>query len=169
MARYKGNYKDLFKSMATYTIEGTETKTVKGESTQNYKGGMNLTVESGKLEIHAETFLDTARVASWDVDDIHDSKADSANMSMYGANVNAFGFFMVQSKWLAWASGNVVTSNGVALWVNANLVQVLFTVGNLSEFESTKKEHSGKKFSLSGIRFVTVKSEHVKANKSHVS
>ncbi|AFK64051.1 hypothetical protein TKWG_21890 [Advenella kashmirensis WT001] len=102
MARYQGTYTDIYKKKATYNvINGKETKTVTGESTQNYKSGMTLTIDSGKLEIRAQTFLDTAKVASWDIDNSHDSKAGNLSMSIYAANVNVFGFFMVKAfGWL---------------------------------------------------------------------
>lgn len=170
MARYQGTYTDIYKKKATYNvINGKETKTVTGESTQNYKSGMTLTIDSGKLEIRAQTFLDTAKVASWDIDNSHDSKAGNLSMSIYAANVNVFGFFMVKALWMAWASGTIVTSNGVALWINANPIQVLYTVGSLSGFTEVEKTKTGKKTKASGIRMVTVKSEHVKSNKSNVS
>ena len=170
MARYQGTYTDIYKLKATYNVvNGKETKTVIGESTQNYKSGMTLNINSGKLEIRAKTLLDTAKVASWDFDDSHDSKADHLSMSIYGSNVNVFGFFMVKALWMAWASGSIVTSNGVALWINANPIQVLYTVGSLSGFNEVEKTKTGKKTRSSGIRMVTVKSEHVKSNKSNVS
>lgn len=169
MAIYKGIYNDIYKDKATYDVQGKETKTVKGESAQDYKAGLNLTIESGKLEIRAETLLDTAKILNWDIDDTHDTKAGSLSVSVFGANVNAFGFFMVQSKALAWASGQIVTSNGVVLWVNANPIQVLMTRGKLTAFSNAKKANTGKKFSLSGIRLVTVTSEHVNAKTSKTS
>lgn len=67
MARYKGNYKDLFKDTATYTVDLKETKTVKGESNSNFQAGMDLTVNSGKLIIKADT-LDETTTQWYDVD-----------------------------------------------------------------------------------------------------
>lgn len=164
MALYTGNYKDIYKEKATYDIKGTETKTVKGESAQDYKSGLNLTIESGKLEIRAKTLWDTSHL-NFDFDDTHDTKAGSLNLSVFAANVNAFGFFWVQSWGMSWASGHIVTSNGVLLWVNANPFQILMT-RSLRTFADSNKEMTGKRFSLSGLRMVTVKSQIAQAKTS---
>jgi hypothetical protein len=126
MARYKGNYKDLFKDTATYTVDLKETKTVKGESNSNFQAGMGLTVNSGKLIIKADTLDET--LTQWSELDKNWKKMDLGwvtTQNYLGVNINLYGAFFLSTVNTHSIAG-VIVSNGKAKWRNVNLIQLLY-------------------------------------------
>lgn len=126
MARYKGNYKDLFKDTATYTIDGKETKTVKGESNSNFQAGMDLTVTSGKLTIKADTLDETT--TQWVEADWNWKKWNlgwQTTETYLGANINVYGAFFLSTANTHSIAGTIV-SNGKTKWRNMNKIQILY-------------------------------------------
>ncbi|MHC8944489.1 hypothetical protein EV681_2901 [Advenella incenata] len=128
MARYKGNYKDLFKDTATYTVDGKETKTVKGESNSTFEAGMGLTVTNGKLTIKADTLDETT--TQWLECKGNWKKWEtgwSYTKTYLAGNINLYGVFLLSTVDTNSIAG-VIVSNGKTNWRNVNLVQLLFTV-----------------------------------------
>ncbi len=167
MALYKERYHDVHKGPATYEITGKETKIVDGQSKQDYKGGMKLTVGAGQLEIRAATLRDISLMHS-DIDWNRWSTAGVATISSYGVNLNAYGLFHLAAV-LSAASGMTVTSCGIALWGNYHLVQVLVTLSGKKFSNTTKEERTPKRNALSAIKFITVNKHHINAAGSNTT
>jgi|SRR5690606_4773477 len=124
MARYKGNYKDIFKDTAEYTVDLKETKTVKGESKSNFQAGMDLTVDSGKLIIKADT-LDESTDISREIDWKNWTHGSIDTYNYLGGNYNFYGaFFLTTSNTHSIAA--TIVSNGKSKWRNVNLLQILY-------------------------------------------
>lgn len=153
MARYKGNYKDLFKDTATYTVDLKETKTVKGESNSNFQAGMDLTVNSGKLTIKADTLDETVtqRVdfdwnwKKWELGWVTTKNYLGGNINLYGA------FFLSTTNTHSIAA--VIVSNGKARWRNTNLIQLLY--GEVERADNhISKVNTGTTKVMTGVRVI---------------
>lgn len=151
MARYKGNYKDLFKDTATYTVDLKETKTVKGESNSNFQAGMDLTVNSGKLIIKADT-LDETTTQWYDVDWKKWDQGWKTTKSYLGANINLYGAFFLSTANTHSIAG-VIVSNGKSKWRNTNLIQILY--GEVEHADAHKSKVNAKATKvLTGVRYI---------------
>ncbi|MGX9935512.1 hypothetical protein ACVFVO_09010 [Advenella kashmirensis] len=167
MALYKQLYHDVHIGPATYDITGKETKNVDGQSKQDYKGGMKLTVGAGQLEFRAAILRDISLMHS-DIDWNRSSSANVATISSYGVNLNAYGVFHLAAG-LSAASGMTVTSCGIALWGNYHLLQVLVTMSAKKFSNTTKNERSPKRNVLSAIKFITVNKHNINAARSNTT
>lgn len=126
MARYKGNYKDLFKDTATYTVDLKETKTVKGQSNSTFKADMDLTVTNGKLTMKADTLDETSTQWLEAVWNWKKSEVGWVTTKTYlGININLYGAFFLTTVNTHSIAGGIV-SNGKAKWRNVNLIQLLY-------------------------------------------
>lgn len=151
MARYKGNYKDLFKDTATYTVDLKETKTVIGESNSNFQAGMDLTVNSGKLIIKADT-LDETTTQWYDVDWKKWDQGWKTTKSYLGANINLYGAFFLSTA-NTHSIAAVIVSNGKSKWRNTNLIQILYGEVEHADAHKSKVNAAGTKV-LTGVRFI---------------
>lgn len=130
MARYKGNYKDLFQGEAKYEVTLKETKTVKGQSNSYFHAGMNMTVNSGTLEIKADTLDETHTEIGRDVDSHKNTFGWVRTNSDIKGNINLYAAFFLTCG-ATNSIGTVVTSNGKVKWQNLNRIQIL--VGAVSK------------------------------------
>jgi len=167
MALYKGSYRDKFQGPATYTVKGTEHKTVDGISIQNYKQGLDITVDSGKLKIDATVLVDHVSGVHLDVDTDRKTMSKNFTSTIAGVNVNAYGVFFL-STGATNSLGTVVTSHGSVAWVNLNLFKMLVTVV-ATPLSHKYDNRSKKKKILHAIRYVRTGNEHETASKSKVS
>ncbi len=167
MAWYQGTYTDLYTGHAQYNITGPDSKTVIGKSTQYYKGGMKLTVESGTLEIRADTRRDTAKAAHFNFKPIYWDESKVFAVSGVGINLNVFGTFNVFPGFV-YAQGKTVTSWGMFRWVNAYSLQVLVTVLKCDFVKNTRKRSKREQI-LALVKYRTTAAHTVVAQKSQVS
>lgn len=146
MARYKSNYTDLFKAEAKYDIWLKETKTVTDLSTHTFHSDMNLTVDSGTLEVKAQTLDETTTEGvNWDIDPVKNTWAWAITHSDIGGNINLYGVFLlscVSTNSIGYAA---VTSNGTIKWQNLNRYQVLITAARNAHGKMYQSWHKTRK------------------------
>ncbi len=167
MAFYKQLYHDVHIGPATYDITGKETKIIGGQSKQDYKGGMHMTIGAGQLEIRAAILRDMSLIHH-EIDWTKNSHANVATISSYGVNLNAYGVFHLAAG-VSCASSMTVTSCGIGLWANYNFLQVLVTMSGQKFSTTTKNERSPKRNALSAIKFITVKKHNINAARSNTA
>ncbi len=167
MAWYKGTYTDQYVGHAQYYITGPDSKTVIGKSTQYYKGGMKLTVESGTLDIRAETRRDTAEWTKYNFKPMLWKESKFSSVSGVAINLNVFGTFNVLPGFV-YAQGKTVTSCGIYRWVNAYSLQVLVTALK-KDFVKNTRDRKFREQILAAIKYRTVAAHTVVAQKSQVS
>ena len=168
MARYKGNYKDLFieAATATYTINLVETKTVTGESNNYFRPGMSLTTTSGKIKIEADTLNET--VTSLDYRNVKLKGSENTfgsftTKTFNWGNINLYGLFFLTCISTN-SYGMIVTSNGKRVWRNKNVFQGLFTIVN-REWSNQKLTKSDKRTYIAGMGWYKAASRRWHTNK----
>ncbi len=154
MARYKGHSTDLFKAEAKYNTWLKETKTVTNLSTHTFHSDMNLTVDSGTLEIKAQTLDETTTGGiNRDIDPVKNTWVWAVTHSDIGGNINMYGVFLLSCVSTNSIGYAVVTSNGTIKWQNLNRYQLLITAARNAHGKMYQSWHKTRKI-MQGITII---------------